>query len=52
MTQQTEFLWVAVVRRLPFGGWIFGSLTLGVLDPELLLGLHILREILYRNIDM
>jgi hypothetical protein len=31
---------------------MFGSSTLGVLDPELLLGLHILRDILYRNMDM
>ena len=45
MTQQAEFLWVAVGRQLLCGGWIFGSSTLGVLDPELLLGLHILIDI-------
>jgi hypothetical protein len=45
VTQQAKFLWVVVVRQLLYGGWIFGSSTLGVLDPELLLGLHILRDI-------
>jgi hypothetical protein len=50
--QQAEFLWIAVVRQLLCGGWIFGSSTLDVLDPKLLLGLHILRDILYRNTDM
>ena len=46
MTQQAEFLWVAVVRQLLCEDWIFfGSSTLDVLDPELLLGLHILRDI-------
>jgi hypothetical protein len=46
VTLQAEFLWVAVVRQLLCGGWIFfGSSTLDVLDPELLLGLHILSDI-------
>ena len=52
MTQQAKILWIAVVRQLLCGGWIFGSSTLDVLDSEFLLGLHILRDILYRNTDM